>query len=125
MLFEKGNKMAEKPPRVVIRKFLEMLDNAKKDDNILCFQDACMSIGWRTTKVDYWVNKKPVFEVLKKSIQDVIVSRINKGALTGERNGGTNATASIWRMKQLGEKDISEVNNNNRNIEPPVVKFDD
>lgn len=99
--FKKGNKAAVKSPKIVIRKFKEMLENAKTDRNILCFQDACLSIGWRSSKVDYWVNKISVFENIKKDIQDIITSRINKAALNGDFNPAT----SIWRMKQLGEKD--------------------
>lgn len=100
---QKDNK---KNPNVVIRKFLEMYRNAENDDEILCFQDACKSIGWRSSKVDYWVHKIPVFENLKKDIQNIIISRINKGALTSNLQ----ATASIWRMKQLGEIDEKSVN---------------
>ena len=95
---QKNNK---KNPKVVVRKFLQMVENAKNDDNILSFQDACLSIGWRSSKVDYWVNKIPIFETLKKDIQDIIVSRINRGALKGDYQ----PASSIWRQKQLGEKD--------------------
>jgi len=106
--FKAGNKAAVKSPKIVIRKFKEMYENAKKDNTILCFQDACMSIEWRSSKVDYWVNKLPVFENIKKDIQNIITSRINKAALEGDYNPAT----SIWRMKQLGERDTQyqEVN---------------
>lgn len=99
--FQKGNKAAAKNPKIVLRKFREMLENAKKDDNILCFQDACASINWRDSKVAYWCNKLSVFETFKKDIQNVIISRINRESL---RNN-FNSTASIWRQKQLGERD--------------------
>ena len=94
------------PPKVMIRKFQEMLENAMKDPEILCFQDACLSIGCRSTKIDYWVNKMPVFESYKKEIQNVIISRINNKAL----NNKFNATQSIWRQKQLGERDTQYQN---------------
>lgn len=105
--FKKGNKAAVKSPKIVIRKFAEMLKNAQSDDDILCFYDACMSISWRHTKVDYWVKKLPVFDTFKKEIQNAIVSRINKKALKGEFN----PTASIWRFKQLGERDEKVIDN--------------
>jgi hypothetical protein len=93
-----------KHPNVVFRKFAKMIQNTKDDENILCFQDACISIDWRSSKVEYWCKKIPVFKNLKKDIQDIIISRINKNALKNKFN----ATASIWRMKQLGEKDKIE-----------------
>ena len=63
---QKNNK---KCPKVVARKFLQMEKNASVDEDILCFEDACKSIGWRGSKVDYWVKKIPIFENLKKDIQ--------------------------------------------------------
>ena len=103
--FKQGNKAAVKSPKIVIRKFKQMYENCKTDKNILCFEDACNSIGARGSKVDYWVNKLHVFETSTKDIQNTITSRINKGALTGEFN----PTASIWRMKQLGERDSQNI----------------
>ena len=100
---QKNNK---KHPNVVLRKFSEIIKNTKDDEDILCFQDACLSIGWRSSKVEYWANKIPVFENIKKDIQDIIISRVNKNALTNKFN----STAAIWRMKQLGEKDKTEQN---------------
>ena len=99
--FKEGNKAAQKNPKVVIRKFREMLENAKNNEDVLSFQDACASINWRDSKCNYWASKLPVFATLKKDIQDTIVRRINKKTLKGDYN----PTASIWRMKQLGEKD--------------------
>lgn len=109
----------KKAPAVVLRKFKEMYENAKTDDNILCFQDACMSIGWRSSKVDYWAKKIPTFGSLKTDIQNIIVSRVNKNALFGDFN----ATASIWRMKQLGEIDKQETNlkNDGGKFEAPII----
>ena len=90
------------PPKVVIRKFNQMKQNAINDPSILCFQAACLSIGWRSSKVDYWVNKLPIFEKIKKDIQEIITIRINNGALTGQYK----ETSSIWRMKMLGESEV-------------------
>lgn len=104
-----NQKNRTKHPGVVLRKFSEIIKNAKQSEDILCFQDACLSIGWRSSKVEYWTKKIPVFENLKKDIQDIIISRINKNAL----NNKFNATASIWRMKQLGEKDKQEIESRN------------
>jgi len=105
--FKIGNKAAQKNPKIVIRKFKEMLENARNDKDILSFQDACASIKWRDSKCNYWASRLPVFATLKKDVQDTIIRRINKSTLEGDYN----ATASIWRMKQLGEKDEKTVDN--------------
>ena len=99
----------KKPYKLVYRRFAEMLKNAETNDEILCLQDAYKSINWRYSKVDYWINKIPSLGKYKKDIQSAIISRINKKALQGEKSGGFNATASIWRMKQLGEIDQSNI----------------
>lgn len=100
-----NQKYNNKSPRVVLRKFREMLFNAENDDDILCFEDACHSIGWRGSKVDYWIKKIPIFENLKKDIQKQIIRRINKKSLKGDFV----PSPAIWRMKQLGEIEIKEV----------------
>lgn len=100
--FETGNKEAEKwTEEEVYKLFEDMYENAKSDDAILCFSDACLSVGYRDSHVDYFIKKFPVFEVHKKDVKKRIVSRINKEALQNNYN----PTASIWRMKQLGERD--------------------
>lgn len=107
-----NQKFNKKHPSVVLRKFSLMIENTKTDDSVLCWQDACHSIGWRCSKVEYWVNKIPIFENLKKDIQNIIISRVNKGALKGDYQ----PTASIWRMKQLGELD-------EKNIKGAVINY--
>lgn len=117
--FKNGNKAAKKNPRQVVIKFFEMLEYAKKDDDVLCFQDACAKINWRDSKVDYWVKKNPVFELLKKDVQNAIIRRINKGALTNKFN----STASIWREKQLGEKDSQNIEHSGGIKTTPAIIF--
>jgi len=111
--FKEGNQVAVKPPKVVIRKFIEMLENAQNDSSVLCYEDACHSIKWRDSKCNYWSDKLPVFATLKKDIQSTIRRRINNGALTG----GYNPTASIWRMKQLGETDLQNIDHTTKGKE--------
>lgn len=110
----------KKQPDVVFRKFKEMLENAKNDPEILCFQDACASIGWRDSKVDYWVKKIPTFETLKRDIQNAIIRRVNKGAL----KGNFNATSAIWREKQLGETDVQQIEQNVKIEKPLTINVD-
>jgi len=100
--FKIGNKAAEKwTEEEVYKLFEEMYVNVSEDDEILCFSDACLSVGYRDSHVDYFITKFPVFEIHKKDVKKRIVSRINKEALQNNYN----PTASIWRMKQLGERD--------------------
>lgn len=105
-VFEKGNKYGSRNPKVVYRKFLEMLVNAANDKTIRSYEDACASIGWRDSKCNYWSKKLPVFATLKSDIQATIRRRINNGALDGDFH----AAAAIWRMKQLGERDTQYQN---------------
>ena len=120
--FEIGNKAALKWTESEVRALFEkMLLNARNDDGILCIQDAIMSVDLYMSSVNYLIEKFPVFESLKADINNVIISRINKGALTGQFN----PTASIWRMKQSGEKDSSDINhqNNGGKFEQPRIVF--
>lgn len=120
--FEIGNKAALKWTEEEVRALFErMLLNARNNDDILCIQDAIMSVDLYMSSVNYLVEKFPVFESLKADINNVIISRINKGALTGQFN----PTASIWRMKQSGEKDSSDINhqNNGGKFEQPRIVF--
>lgn len=121
-VFEIGNKAAEKWNEVEVRKiFIQMLENACKDEQILCLQDAIRSVGLYMSSINYLIDKFPVFESLKSDINNVIISRINKGALTG----GFNPTAAIWRMKQSGETDQQQINhqNNGGKFETPRIVF--
>jgi hypothetical protein len=104
--FQIGNKDAEKwTVENAYDLFEEMFLNSEEDNNILCFNDACKSVEFRHSHIEYIIKKFPVFEDYKKDIQETIISRINKEALTNNFN----STASIWRMKQLGERDNKEV----------------
>lgn len=120
--FQIGNKEAEKWEEEDVRLIIEqMRTNAIKDDKILCLQDAIHSVNLYSSSMTYFMEKFPVFANIKKDIQEIVTSRVNSKALTGEFN----ATASIWRMKQCGEKDESAINhqNNGASFEPPIIKF--
>ncbi len=121
-VFEIGNKAAVKWDEDTVRDiFNKMIENTKYDDKILCIQDAIMSVDLYPSSVNYLIDKFPVFESLKSDINNIIIARINRGALTG----GFNPTASIWRMKQSGERDSSDINhqNNGGNFEAPRIVF--
>ena len=118
--FEIGNKAALKWTEDEVRSIFEkMLHNTIHNDDILCMQDAIMSVDLYRSSVDYLLDKFPVFGKIKEDVNDAIISRINKGALTGKFN----PTASIWRMKQSGETDQQQINhqNNGGKFEPSFV----
>ena len=104
--FDVGNKAAEKWTLIEAEnKFIEIRANAEINTEVLCLQDAYLKIGMYGSTFHYLIEKFPVLEIYKKDITDIVVSRINKNALQNKFN----ATASIWRMKQLGETDKSEI----------------
>ena len=109
-VFEIGNKAAEKWTEEQTRAiFMQMMLNAKTDEDILCIQDAIASVDLYVSSVNYLIEKFPVFEKLKEDLQNIIIQRINRGALKGYFN----PTASIWRMKQSGETDEQKINHQN------------
>jgi len=120
--FEEGNNAAEKWTEEEATKMFQIIyDNAEADSNILCIQDAFLAIPMRGSTFYYLIEKFPVLDKFKKDIQDVIISRVNKEALRNKFN----STASIWRMKQLGERDEKSVDHTTGGdkFEPPIIKF--
>jgi hypothetical protein len=126
--FKIGNKEAEKwTEDAVYDIFSRMLKVAESDDNVLCMQDVLKhpDIKLYRSGLDYLVGKFPDFGKYKRDIQDVIISRVNRGAIKGDFAG----TPAIFRMKQLGEEDRTTVDSNvNANINgfnvKDIVKFD-
>ena len=108
--FAIGNKEAEKWTFEEVEKIMfQMLENAKTNKDILCLQDAIFSVNLYSSSLNYLLEIHPVFESIKKDIQDIIVARVNSGALKGDFV----STPAIWRMKQCGEKDESAINHQN------------
>lgn len=108
MKFTEGNKAAEKyTEEQAIELFSELLD-ATANSNVLSLQEAYISFGMPSVTYYYLLKKFPVLESYKKAMSDIVISRINRDALLGNFNPAT----SIWRMKQLGERDTQyqEVN---------------
>jgi hypothetical protein len=101
-MFEIGNKASETwTEDYTIMFFKNIRDHAIDDETVLSLQDAFFSCHITPSMAYYLISKFPAIDSLKKDIGDVIVARINKKAL----NNKFNATASIWRFKQLGERD--------------------
>lgn len=105
--FRIGNKAAETWTEEGVQDlFDQMYSNAKTNESLLCFNDVCKSVGYRFSHIEYFIKKFPVFENYKIDIQQELISRINKGALVGDFV----PAPSIWRFKQLGERDESTHN---------------
>lgn len=111
--FKKGNKAAEKwTEEEALKAFGDMLAFSAINESVVSVQQAYIDFGMPSPTYYYLINKFPVLENIKKGINDIIISRVNKGAINNEMN----PTACIWRMKQLGEKDKQEVEAINTNI---------
>lgn len=109
--FEIGNKAAEKwTEEEAIKAFESMLEYATSHNDVLSVQQAYIDFGMPCATYYYLIDKHPVLETIKKGINDLLISRINKGSLVGDYI----STPAIWRMKQLGEKDTQhqEINSN-------------
>ena len=99
---------------------IELFENALyyaiNSDDCLCVQDAVAESGIaHTTFYDLCKQFKELNDI-KKNINENVIRRINRGGLKGDFN----PTASIWRMKQLGETDKTEVTQTNIDATPPT-----
>jgi len=52
--------------------------------------------------------KYKILNDMRDDLRAILIARVNRGAIKNEFN----PTACIWRMKQLGEVDSRDVNNN-------------
>lgn len=116
MAAPEGNKYTQKyTEEEAIELFIKMLDYSKTDD-CLCVQDAFLHIELPSSTFFYLTNKYKVLESIKKDMMANVISKVNRGSLKGDLN----STAAIWRMKQLGETDKTEVNSTVTNLTPPT-----
>lgn len=110
MPFEKGNNLAQEwSIENATPRFQDALKFAREDDECLCMQDAVAHSGIPSRTFYYLACNHDVLQEIKQDIADAIVSRVNRKGLIGDFN----ATMSIWRMKQLGEKDEQHVKTSN------------
>ena len=110
MAAEQGNKYAQKYELdEAIDLFIIGLEYAESNEECLSLADAIKQTTIPYSTYDYLAEKHDVLGHIKNDTKTEVTRRINKEAL----KGNFNATSSIWRMKQLGEKDISEVKNTN------------
>ncbi len=105
--FKEGNKDSEKyTEERATEILLELIKRAKAGDyyslqEIILENDDLIP----QSTCYYLIEKFPDLEKYKKTLAAIVIARINKGAIIGDFN----ATAVIWRSKQLGEKDKQEV----------------
>jgi hypothetical protein len=104
--FKIGNKAAEKwTLKDAEDSFNKMLEFTISNDDVVSVQQAYIDFEMPCVTYYYLLKKFPELERIKKGINDIIISRVNKGAINNELN----PTACIWRMKQLGERDKQDV----------------
>ena len=101
--------------------FLKALKYANDDNDCLCIQDAIYHIKLPSSTFYNLIKRFSELEYIKRDINDSIIRRINKGALKTTFN----TTASIWRMKQLGESETinTDVTSNGKDISTPIINF--
>ncbi len=105
MAAEQGNKYAEKYEENTARKlFMKGLQYAKSNDDCLSIQDVIIHIDISHSTFYNLCEKFEVLDNIKKDMNDAVIARVNRNALKNKYN----STAAIWRMKQLGEKDVKE-----------------
>ena len=99
---------------------IELLDKAveysRENEDCLSVQDAIIHIGLPHSTFYHLCSNHKELDNIKTEINNNVIARVNKHAL----KGNFNATAGIWRMKQLGEKDKQEIHNKNEDLSPPT-----
>ena len=84
--------------------FKEIIEGAK-EGKYLSVQEAVMHSPYERCIFYYLCDRFEDLNNIKKELNDVIIAIVNRKGLEGEFN----ATSSIWRMKQLGERDKAEL----------------
>jgi hypothetical protein len=121
-MFEPGNKYAQEwNLENALPRFEDALKYAEENPDCLCLQDAIRVSAIPNSTFYYLCDTQPVLDRYKKDMNAAIISRVNKAALKGELK----ETASIFRMKQLGERDKIDIDHTNAGgkFEPPSIKF--
>lgn len=102
----KGNRYTQKyTEEQALILFVEAANYAITNNNCLSVQDAVIHIDIPHSTFYDLAQKHKVLDNIKKEINNAVIARINKGALTNKMN----STAAIWRSKQLGESDKQEI----------------
>ncbi len=89
-------------------RFTDGLKYAEENEDCLSLYDAIYETGIPYSTYFYLADRHDCLDSIKQDTQRAITKRVNRGAIKGKFN----AAASIWRMKQNGEKDQTTVNQN-------------
>lgn len=123
MSAEKNNKYAQQWTIENAKPYFEdALEYAETNEDCLCLQDAIYNSGIPYSTFYYLADNHDDLEKIKNDIQQAIIRRVNKNALSKKES--SSAAASIWRMKQLGEKDQQYIEQTNKGISTEVIVSD-
>jgi hypothetical protein len=107
MAFEIGNKYAQEwTLENATPRFDDAIEYAETNDECLCLQDAIHYSAIPYTTFYYLSDNHDVLNAKKKQIMEAVIRRINRLAIKDIAP----ASAAIWRMKQLGERDEQHIN---------------
>ena len=93
--------------------FKDIIDKAKKGE-YLSIQEAVMYSPYERCIFYYLCERFEDLNNIKKELNDIIIAIVNRKGLEGEYN----ATSAIWRMKQLGERDKTEISQTTIDMTP-------
>jgi len=125
MTFTRNNKYAQEWTfENALERFEEALKYAIENDKCLCMQDAIIQSGIPSRTFYYLVENHSVLQDIKQDIHNAIISRVNAFAL--DRLNPVPASAAIWRMKQLGERDTQYMEQKIQDVTPaPAITVAD
>jgi len=101
----KGSMLNQKHNKADLIVLFEELAQKCIDGEYLSMQECQMNSGLVPSTFYDVAEKYSELEDYKRQMNDAIIANVNRMALGNKFN----ATASIWRMKNLGEKDKTEV----------------
>ena len=100
-----GSKLNQKHSKAEILKIFEQLVVDCVEGEYLCVQECQVRSGLPRRTFYAYAEKYPELEDLKMTMNDAIIANINRQGLMNKMN----PAMAIWRMKNLGERDKSEV----------------
>jgi len=122
MAAEKGNRYAEKHSIEEWEEIFEGIYKRAIKGKYLSLQQAFIESDVRPSTERWLCSKYEVLATIKKDIAAAIANQINKKGL----NGNFNPAMSIWRLKQLGEEDVTKTDVTTKGKEinnTPVINF--
>jgi hypothetical protein len=106
MAAPKGNRYNERYSKEdALELFEKGLEYARWNEECLSVQDVVIYLDLSHSTFYNLCEQHKELDDIKKDLNDAIIARINRQALKNKFN----PTASIWRMKQLGERDQQEI----------------